>query len=494
MKFNSIRFKISMLYLAIVTLILFGYSAYLYLGLRLTLFEDIDAELRIKAVEAEKAIQAFSHGAGTEEQLFTAVRSAIMFEEFPDPEELKGYQLDWLRKADRLGLKEDAIRFFSPSGDYVVGRMPRFPLGSGEIGRIEQGQRLFSSHDTDKRRGKDFRVISVPFFQDDREVYVLQVGSSIKPIVYLLKRRLLLILFSIPLLVAGTGLTGRVFVVQLMKPVSRVTDAARRITHENLDQRIPVEHSDVEMHRLVDSFNEMIERLGRSFAYIKEFSMQVAHELKTPLTIVRGETDLALRRERKGDEYRRVLTEVRAETDRMTGIINDLLLFTRLEYGGESFPLEPTDLTLVLEELHGHTALLARKRKISHNLELIDRPITVNAHPLHLRRLFLNLVANALKFTGQRGTVLIRAWKEEGKGLVSVRDTGAGIPEEDLPRIFEQFFHRDRQGLTGEPGTGLGLSIAQSIVQLHRGSIQVHSRENQGSVFTVSIPLADHPA
>jgi signal transduction histidine kinase len=185
---------------------------------------------------------------------------------------------------------------------------------------------------------------------------------------------------------------------------------------------------------------------------------------------------------------------VRAETDRMTGIINDLLLCTRLEYARESFPLEPVDLALVLEEVYAHTGILARNRKISHALEIIDRPLTVNGHPLHLRRMYLNLVANALKFTGPGGAVRIRAWREEGCGMVFVRDTGPGIPEEDLPRIFDRFFHRDRGEQSGEPGTGLGLSIVQSIVQLHRESIQVHSRPGRGSTFTVSIPLAAPPA
>jgi heavy metal sensor kinase len=310
---------------------------------------------------------------------------------------------------------------------------------------------------------------------------------------YLLRRRLLLILFSIPPLVAGAGMVGRVSVAQLMKPISQVTTTAQRITDENLDQRVPVEHSDEDMHHLVHAFNEMIERLSRSFAYIKEFSMQVAHELKTPLTIIKGETDLALRQERKGDEYRRVLMELRAETDRMTNIINDLLLSTRLEYARESFPLEPTDLTLILEELSEHTKLLAENKNISYNLELPVRPIMVNAYPLHLRRLFLNLISNALNFTEEGGTVCIQAWKDKGSALVSVLDTGAGIPDADLPRIFDRFFRKDQQGKTNEPGTGLGLSIARSIAQLHRGSIQVQSKENQGSIFTVNIPLADHP-
>jgi signal transduction histidine kinase len=506
LKYRSIRFKIGVLYTAIIGCILFGYSAFLYMGLRVTLYEDFDAELETKVQEVVEAIRTLAENELQKNgDLTAAVQKVITFEEFPDPDELEVSERRWLRTVRSLDLRDDSITFFPASALSTSNQLASmdfrfYPLKDSELQRLQEGKIITKSYDIDRERGADLRVVSAPYITRDQSLYILQVGTSIKPIIHLLRRRLLFIMISIPALVTGAGFVGRCFVSTLMKPVEEITRTAQRITHENLDERVLPRHNDEEMHYLVDAFNEMIGRLDRSFQYIKEFSMQVAHELKTPLTIIRGESDLALKRLRSPEEYQKVVSGIQEETARMTSIINELLLFTKLEYAPEAYSLEPTDLVVLLGELYNHTKILARKRNILHQIKFVHQPLIVNGSTLHLRRLFLNLISNALKFTEAGGEVSVRAEKEGNMAAVSVADTGTGISEGDITRVFEPFFHRvprtsrDSWRNPGESGTGLGLSIAQSIAQFHLGSIQVRSKKDEGSVFTVYIPLISDPS
>jgi signal transduction histidine kinase len=264
------------------------------------------------------------------------------------------------------------------------------------------------------------------------------------------------------------------------------------ISHKDLNRRIPDMAADAEMRRLIHSCNAMLERLEKSFAHVNEFSSHVAHELKTPLAIIRGEMELALSETRDPAEYERVITVSLEEVDRLIRIIKDLLLLARLDYNPDVFQFEKIDLTAFLEEIYEYTSILAEQKKLESALHLPGDGGFVEGDKVHLRRLFLNLINNAVKFTPEGGKINISLAVSGRTAEIRVADTGVGIAEDDLRKIFDKFFRSGSQH-QAEPGSGLGLSMARSIARAHQGDINVTSRLGEGAEFLVTLPVVSAP-
>ncbi|MDE1920211.1 MAG: HAMP domain-containing histidine kinase [Candidatus Omnitrophica bacterium] len=294
---------------------------------------------------------------------------------------------------------------------------------------------------------------------------------------------------SVPLVLALTNFVGKVLAKRVLQPVQEITDMARRITRHDLSARIRSRHFDPGTGPLIESFNEMIARLETSFKHIEQFSCHVAHELKTPLTIIQGEAELLLRRDRHVQEYKQALRIVMEESQRVLKTIDDLLLLTKLGYSQEVFKFEHFDFIEFFNEIIEQNRLLAANRGVGIRTDFynIRPPLMIKADRLHLRRLFFNLIDNAIKFTPEGGCVDTHIGKDNGRIIGLISDTGPGIASDKLERIFEAF--------TGEgkdmPEGGLGLSIAYKIARLHDGDIRVESRPGRGSAFTVVLPSVD---
>ena len=173
----------------------------------------------------------------------------------------------------------------------------------------------------------------------------------------------------------------------------------------------------------------------------------------------------------------------------MMRVVEDILLLTRLEYESEVFRPEPFDLVEFFRELHEHSKLLAEPKRIGMRLHAPSCGIGVRADRVHLRRLFFNLIDNAIKFSPENGSVDLRIWTEDHTAKVSVTDRGVGISEDVLPKIFGKFFHLDPRPERPESGAGLGLSMAMAIAKAHGGGIDVQSRSGEGAAFTVCLPM-----
>ena len=325
---------------------------------------------------------------------------------------------------------------------------------------------------------------------------ILGVGLSvyvaflfIVPVDLLQRNKLLCILIPIPVTLLFGYFIGRVIVVRILRPIKEITDTANNITHEDLSLRVKAENIDEELRSLIQAFNDMVSRLGESFEYITDSSSYIAHELKTPIAIIRGESEFALKKERDKEEYKRVISVSLEETKRMLKIIEDLLLLTKMNYQPDVLKFEQIELTQFIGIIYEQAKILASSKNIIVNIDIPQEAGTINADELHLRRLFLNLIDNAIKFTPASGSISISLEYENQKAIVSIIDTGIGIEEENLPKLFDKFFRIDGTVKDAAPSSGLGLSIAQSIAELHGGEISVTSRAGQGSNFTVSIPL-----
>ncbi len=272
-----------------------------------------------------------------------------------------------------------------------------------------------------------------------------------------------------------------------LKPVDEITTTARRITAENLDEKIPSHGTDDELGRLVSTFNEMITRLRDSFAQVKQFSMDASHELRTPLTIMRGEIEMVLRGDRTPKEYRQVLGSTHEEILRMVSIIENLLTLSKAERGSIDLHMEKLQLDQIVLELFEDSAILAARKNIKVDLRHMDE-ISISGDKIRLRQLMLNLLDNAIKFTPENGRVSLALMRVNGEAQIIIEDSGIGIPDEDLPRIFDRFYRVEKGRSREMGGSGLGLAIAQWVVQAHGGSIEVRSKLREGSTFTVHLP------
>ncbi|MFN0156600.1 MAG: sensor histidine kinase [Bacteroidota bacterium] len=318
--------------------------------------------------------------------------------------------------------------------------------------------------------------------------FTIMVGYPLEELREALENLYSIFLILIPVALVASIIGGLYLAHKSLKPVEEVTNRARRITAENLDQTIPVINANDEIGRLTITINDMVQRLHDSFAQVKQFSADASHELRTPLTIMRGEIELALRSNKPSEEYRLVLGSALEEILRLTSIIDSLLLLARADQGLYEVHFSEVNLESLVAELYDDSEVLAEPKNIRVTLQKSE-PITIVGDKVRLRQLLLNLVDNAIKYTPEGGAVTLAVERRNGSAILKVRDTGIGIPKEDQERVFDRFYRVDKARSREMGGTGLGLSIAKWIVDLHRGSITVESVVDIGSTFTVELPI-----
>jgi len=305
-------------------------------------------------------------------------------------------------------------------------------------------------------------------------------------------------LFLIPLTGLAAALAGWSVANRLLKPLNRLVAASREIEIAALDRRVDEPEHPAELRELAQAYNGMLGRLQRAVEALRRFTADASHELRTPLTAIRGTAEVALARPRSPEELRDTMGEILEETRSMLALVEDLLTLARGEEASVPRPAAPVDLAAVLRDVQDIGEALAEGKPVAVRLEGPESVI-VHGAAGPLRRLFLNLVSNAVKFT-EAGVVeiVIRppapADGDDAAGdaafvEVEVRDTGSGIAPEELPRVFDRFYRadaaRERSG-----GTGLGLAIVRMIVDQHEGEIHAESTPGEGSVFTVRLPVA----
>lgn len=342
----------------------------------------------------------------------------------------------------------------------------------------------------DLRFGKEpFRFVSQRVDVNGR-AYTVQAGISTREEVETLERfqRYLLMFAPLLLLVAGGvgyGVSGRA-----LSPVDRLTRAARTITGNTLSNRLEPLRTGDELQRLSDTLNEMLARIETSFTRVTEFTADASHELRTPISLIRTEAELALRRSRGEEEYREALRHILLQAERTTTLIEELLSLARADSGRDGLNLQPIDLRGTLQDVATGWRAVAGVRGLQFSERILEAELRVLGDEAALRRVVNVLLDNAFKYTASPGgTVTLSAEEKDGRAVISVRDSGIGIAEEDQTRIFERFYRVDKTRSREFGGAGLGLAIALWIVQQHRGRIQVESTLGAGSIFRVEIPL-----
>jgi signal transduction histidine kinase len=287
---------------------------------------------------------------------------------------------------------------------------------------------------------------------------------------------------------AAIGLAGGWWLMRkAMKPVTALTEAASRVNDRNLHQQLPRTGNGDELDRLTEVFNAMTARLDDSFNRIREFTLHASHELKTPLTVMHGELETALRDDATANRER-LLSQL-DEVQRLGKIVDALSLLTKADAGLITLKAEPVRLDELVREGFADAQILAQPHRIKTDLSRCEEA-SVSGDRHRLRQLLLNLTDNAVKYNQPDGSVTIDLHRNEKFAEFKITNTGAGIPPELQTRVFDRFFRCDSAHGNAVDGCGLGLSIAQWIVQAHKGEIQIASDAAKLTTVTVRLPLA----
>lgn len=331
------------------------------------------------------------------------------------------------------------------------------------------------------------RVLSVPLVSEGRPVGMVQVAANLD-VVDLARRNLFSVLaISTILGVLIAALASQASVKQFLSPLETITSAADQINRaDDLSRRVPYDGPpEDEIGQLVAAINQTFERLEVLFTSQQRFIADVSHELRTPLTVIKGNVDLMRRMKSLDAES---LDSIDQEAGRLTRLVTDLLLLAKAEAGSLPLTKSVVELDTLLLEVFTEMRVLAANR-VQVKLTEIDQ-LQVNGDRDRLKQVFLNLIANAIQYTPAGGDVFLSLSRSGDNAKLIVRDTGPGIPAEDLPYIFERFYRAEKSRTrSGTTGFGLGLSIAHWIVEQHGGKIEASSREGKGTTFAVWIPL-----
>ncbi|GAK53976.1 two component sensor histidine kinase [Candidatus Moduliflexus flocculans] len=290
-----------------------------------------------------------------------------------------------------------------------------------------------------------------------------------------------------PLMFIIASVLGAIFMKRAFAPIHQLVTLARQISAENLSQRIPLVRSNDEIGELAETFNEMIARLEASFQQIQQFSSDVAHELKTPLTVLKGEIEVALRKARSAEEYREMLADLLETAEELGKMVEDLLLLARIDARRIPVTSESVALDELTLETYESLLVFAEQHQITLNLREIE-PITISGDAGLLKRALSNLLANAITYTPEGGSIELGVQATPQNAIFTISDTGIGIPADALPRIFDRFYRVDQSRSHNTGGTGLGLAIVQQIVMAHHGIIDVRSAIGKGTTFRMELP------
>jgi two-component system, OmpR family, heavy metal sensor histidine kinase CusS len=318
---------------------------------------------------------------------------------------------------------------------------------------------------------------------------VVEAAVSLAPNNRALRELLAVLLTTGPLALTFALGGGYLLARKALAPVDHMAAIAAEITASRLYRRLEATNPDDELGRLARTLNDMIERLERSFDEVRRFTADAAHELRTPLSMMRTTAEVALRAPRSPEQDGRVLEDLLEEIERLSRLVSQLLFLCREDVGLQTGPRRAVRLDEVVSEVVEHMQVMAQEKAVTLELDC-TRPCVVLGDQDRLRQLFFNLLDNAIKYTSPGGLVSVRDGSSNGRAEIVVADTGIGIPAEHLTHVTDRFYRVD-PAREAEGGTGLGLSICRSITDAHQGRLDIESLEGQGTTVTLSLPTLD---
>jgi heavy metal sensor kinase len=457
--FRTIRFKLAIWYMTGVALTFLAAGAVIYQYVRTTLtaaqVQSLRNELGWFMARCEEGL---AH-AETKSYILDDLQEHVRY--FPGREFVEIWDREgrlWFRSR---GLGPDTLR-------QSLG--PR--SGSGEVIEAVSSIRGLPIRLISRTSPSGFYLLAVP---------AETVASPLRELV-----TVLLWLGPVVLIIGAIG--GVSFATFSFRKINQIVEAAKRITADRLQERIPPHPADDEIGRIVSTFNEMISRLDVSFQRIREFSADASHELRTPLSVMRTQLESALSGKATLAEMRQNIAGCLDATLRMASTIDNLLVLARADAGQEGLVRERVDMRELVKETHAESILLASQKSITVTLGALD-PVAVSGDAARLRQMILCLIDNAIKYNVAGGKIRMELVRAGETAELRVTDSGIGIPESEIPRIFDRFYRVDKTRSRELGGAGLGLSIVRWIVAAHGGSVMVKSTIGEGTMFAVTLPV-----
>jgi two-component system, OmpR family, heavy metal sensor histidine kinase CusS len=343
---------------------------------------------------------------------------------------------------------------------------------------------------TDFHQGTRFvRVLACPVTAQGRH-YSVQTGVALNKSLALLDRFRAGLLLLTPAIILLAGLGGHFMSRRLLQPVSVLASEARRINDRNLDVRLPVSPANDEISDLSRTLNQMLERIDNAFASVRAFTGNASHELRTPIALLRTEIEVALYRPREAEGYRATLRRLLEETVRMTNLVEQLLSLARADGGAEAMSLTSLNLSELFQRIEQSWTPIAERAMLDFRAKLSNQSLFILGDPAGIERLLTILLENAIQYTPPGGAVILSALSAGSSVVLSVRDTGIGISNEDKPRIFDRFYRASQTSNSVQRGSGLGLALARWIAECHGAQLTVESEPGKGSCFSLSLTQA----
>jgi heavy metal sensor kinase len=337
--------------------------------------------------------------------------------------------------------------------------------------------------------GKTLLIAALNFKSSGNPDYRVEFGELLDPVETLLNHLFLQLALGLPLAVVIIAAGGYLLVRRALMPVEQITRAAERITQFNLSERLPVAQTGDELERLSISLNRMITRLDDAFQNSKRFVADASHDLRTPLTILRGELENFSDDSRLDSEMRERAASLLEEVVHLGKIVEQLFTLSRLDDGEAQTEWTRFDLTELAQTTVEQMNLLAEDKDISISCDA-SQPLPVKGNHVRLKQVVVNLLDNAIKYTPEKGAIQLRVHGVNGHAVLEVKDNGIGIPADALPHIFERFYRVDKARSADSESAGLGLSIVKSICIAHGAEVEAQSTVGSGSCFRVKLPLS----
>jgi len=443
--FKSIRWTLLFWYALILVAVVAGFGAVLYVKVRKSVYREVDARLTAHAQALAGALER-EGGGGFDLELSDDYVKTFGGTGRGDP-----YYIIWDERGELVDRSRPNLELPRPGGAGIRsrGRYREFAAASPKGAMVLVGQRLA---DQQKRL---------------KELIGVTVGAGFVVLVLALA--------------GGWWLVGRA-----LRPVRKISEAAAEISGSNMSRRIDVAQTESELGRLARTLNETFARLEQAFDRQARFTADASHELRTPLAIVQSQAELALRKDRTAAEYREALEVTLKAAQRMKAVVEGLLTLARADAAQANLKRERLDVRKVVEETAALLAPLAAERKVA--LAVSAEPAELEGDPDRLREVVMNLVMNALIYNREGGRVDVTLRHEVDQAVLTVADTGIGIPEAARPHVFERFYRVDRARTREAGGSGLGLAITRWVIEAHGGVISFTSREGEGTTFVVRLP------
>lgn len=457
--FRSIRVRLTLWYLCVLGSLLIAFSTFIYTSVSSDMRKRFDASI-----------------------LRTAQQMSNYFIEFEERHNIEGGAKETIRDLKQGGETAAIFRegeLLAANDQDVIAAMESTKI-SDEIGPDRKP--AFASVPQLRKR-----LVVMPF-QFEGVNYRIAVFEPLEELDGPIGHIRNVILFGLPaaLILAAAG--GFLLARKSLQPMVTISEQAAHISAKNLNERLKVTHPDDELGRLAGVFNDLLSRLDTSFRVMREFMADASHELRTPITIIHGESEVSLSYDHTAGEYRKSLGIIRDQAKRMTRIVSDMLSLARVGSGEQHLLMEDLYLNDLVEESCQAAQALAAPKNIELSYEA-GEDILIQGNEELLRRMIVNLIDNAIRYTPVGGSVTVKLTGAQSQARLVVSDTGIGISPECASRVFDRFYRVNDSRAVGSTGSGLGLSIVKLAAESHKGAVGLVSELSHGSTFTVSLPL-----